>query len=175
MTAPTAFRAEAPPPNGESFPAASIVEYEFPATEFSGGPFKLTWYDGGKKPDAKLIPGVDKLPDNGSFVIGDNGVMYGHRLYPLEKFKDFKYPDAAGDDHYTQWTRAIQGQAKTLAPIAGFAAPLTEAVVLGNVGLQFPGTRLEWDAQSLRITNEEKANAFLRRDYREGWRVEGLG
>ncbi|MBK7936616.1 MAG: hypothetical protein IPJ82_05790 [Lewinellaceae bacterium] len=32
--------------------------------------------------------------------------------------------------------------------------------------------RLEWDAANMRITNFEDANAFVGREYRDGW---GLG
>jgi hypothetical protein len=28
--------------------------------------------------------------------------------------------------------------------------------------------------EKLKVTNEEKANAFVRRKYRKGWEVEGL-
>jgi hypothetical protein len=29
--------------------------------------------------------------------------------------------------------------------------------------------RLEWDGDNMKITNFEQANAFVKREYREGW------
>jgi hypothetical protein len=31
------------------------------------------------------------------------------------------------------------------------------------------GTKIHYDAANMRVTNSEKANAFLRREYRTGW------
>jgi len=31
------------------------------------------------------------------------------------------------------------------------------------------GGRIEYDAENMRITNMPDANAFLRREYRDGW------
>ena len=31
------------------------------------------------------------------------------------------------------------------------------------------GTKLEWDAENLRVTNAPEANALLSREYRAGW------
>ena len=52
---------------------------------------------------------------------------------------------------------------------------MTEAVLLGNVALRYElreeltRKKLRWDAAKLTFTNHEKANQFLRRDYRTGW------
>jgi hypothetical protein len=32
--------------------------------------------------------------------------------------------------------------------------------------------KLLWDAKNIRITNFEPANQFVKRDYREGWKLE---
>ena len=54
-------------------------------------------------------------------------------------------------------------------------APASVAsVLLGCLATRFPKTTLQWDAEKLKVTNEEKANAFVRRKYRKGWEVEGL-
>ena len=52
--------------------------------------------------------------------------------------------------------------------------PLTESVLLGCLATRFLKTTLEWDAASMKVTNEKKANDFVRRTYRKGWEVEGL-
>ena len=38
----------------------------------------------------------------------------------------------------------------------------------------FPATTLDWDAANLTFTNHPEANRFVRRQYRQGWGVEGL-
>ena len=55
-----------------------------------------------------------------------------------------------------------------------YAGPLTEMVLLGCLATRFPKTTLQWDAAKLKVTNEEKANQFVRKTYRKGWEVEGL-
>ena len=50
----------------------------------------------------------------------------------------------------------------------GYAGPLTETVVLGCVAMR-AGKRIEWDGPKMKITNDEKANAFLKREYRQPW------
>jgi hypothetical protein len=55
-----------------------------------------------------------------------------------------------------------------------YAGPLTEAVLLGPLATRFPGTTLEWDARKLKFRNSKEATAFVRREYRAGWKVKGL-
>jgi hypothetical protein len=50
-----------------------------------------------------------------------------------------------------------------------YASGLTASVLLGNVALR-AGTRIEWDASNMRVTNVPDANQFLGREYREGWK-----
>jgi hypothetical protein len=52
---------------------------------------------------------------------------------------------------------------------------MSEAVILGTVATRTPGVKLEWDSQALKITNSGDANALLRRSYRQGWKIDGLG
>ena len=40
---------------------------------------------------------------------------------------------------------------------------------------RFAGDWLEWDREAMRFTNNEAATRLVRRDYRDGWKVEGLG
>lgn len=177
LTAPTEIWSDGPAPNGETFPSASTVHYLFPGTEYTADTLHLVWYDGGNLPDPQAInrPAGTKLPDNGLVALGPEGDISGHRLNPDSKFKDFQYPKVEADDHYQQWTRACLGQGKTSTPFDTFASPMTEAVLLGNIALRYPGTRLKWDATSMRFTNHDQANHDLKRPYREGWHIEGLG
>jgi len=49
----------------------------------------------------------------------------------------------------------------------------TATCLLGNIALR-TGEKLKWDAAAERFTNSEKANAMLRREYRQPWRLTGL-
>ncbi len=86
------------------------------------------------------------------------------------------------DGHYTQWVDAcLAGYGKmTLSSSFEYAAPLTEAVLMGNLALRsyainagqrnYPGRKkLLWDAKNMKITNFDEANEFVARKYREGW------
>jgi hypothetical protein len=68
---------------------------------------------------------------------------------------------------------AVLGKGQTSTSF-DYSAPLTEAVLLGNIASRFPNTTLEWDAAKLKIKNVREANGYIRRRYRKGWRVKGL-
>ncbi len=79
------------------------------------------------------------------------------------------------------------------SPFEGYAGPLTETVLLGNLllrsfnirekitvndpvygkmdGYKFSGryVALNWDGENMKVTNFEPANQFIRREYRKGW------
>ena len=55
------------------------------------------------------------------------------------------------------------------------SGPMSEAVILGTVAVRVPGVKLEWDTQALKFANSGAADSLLRRSYRDGWKVEGLG
>ena len=52
---------------------------------------------------------------------------------------------------------------------------MVEAILLGNVAERVSDTTLAWDPAAMRISNNETANGFLRRSYRKGWELAGLG
>ena len=53
--------------------------------------------------------------------------------------------------------------------------PLTEAVLVGAIADRFPDVWLEWESEALRFRDHPAASALVRRTYRDGWKVEGLG
>ncbi|MEZ6079542.1 MAG: hypothetical protein R3C56_28895 [Pirellulaceae bacterium] len=90
------------------------------------------------------------------------------RLFPEEKFPASELPVIEGVDHYTQWADACRGVGETTSNF-DYAAPLTETVLLGTIGIRFPGQRLQWDAQELNITNHPQAQDWTTKRYRPGW------
>ncbi len=181
LTAPTAATATGGDvPNADSWGLDVQVEYGFPATKYVADGFTLTWYNGKLRPPEEVTraAGVKQLAGQGSVYIGTEGVMYSPYigfpvLVPAEKFAGKPVEKVKGDDHYLQFVEAARGNGKTSAPF-DYSGPLTETVLLGCLATRFPKTKLEWDAAKLKVTNEEKANQYVRRIYRKGWEVEGL-
>ena len=52
----------------------------------------------------------------------------------------------------------------------GYAAVLTESLLLGNVALRTGGP-VEWDPAQMRVTNNPAAEVFVRPEFRKGWTI----
>jgi hypothetical protein len=54
---------------------------------------------------------------------------------------------------------------------------LTEVVLLGNIALRTgqtlyeKGLKLTYDGPGMKITNLPEANEYIRREYRDGWKL----
>jgi hypothetical protein len=90
------------------------------------------------------------------------------KLFPEEKFPANSIPVVKEVDHYVQWADACRGVGQTTSHF-DYAGPLTEAVLLGTIGIRFPEQELKWDAKALKITNHAKAAEWLTKPYRKGW------
>ncbi|VTR95195.1 oxidoreductase : Oxidoreductase domain protein OS=Chthoniobacter flavus Ellin428 GN=CfE428DRAFT_3306 PE=4 SV=1: GFO_IDH_MocA [Gemmata massiliana] len=176
---PLTVRSELAGPNDYNWTLDVQVKYVFPGTKFTTDTVALTWYNGKVLPPADVQKLVGrKLNDQGSIYIGEKGVMYSPYiaapvLLPADGYKDFKMPEIKGDDHYLQFVEAVRGNDKTSAPFS-YSGPLTEMVLLGCLSTRFPQTDLKWDTKALKFTNNDKANAFVKKEYRKGFEVEGL-
>jgi len=164
--------------NNETYPRASIVHYTFPARG-DMPEVKLHWYDGGMLPERPRELGAGrKMPKNGTIFVGDKGKMmcgeYGDspRIIPESKMREYKRPDKTlkriEGSHEQNWLDACKG-GKAACSNFDYAGPFTETVVMGNFAIRIPGTRLGWDGENMRVTNNEKANRFVNEPYREGW------
>jgi len=40
---------------------------------------------------------------------------------------------------------------------------------MGNLAVRFPYKKLNWDGEKMEVTNDPLANAYVKREYREGW------
>lgn len=203
----------------ESIPLASQLRYTFKLKD--GRELQLYWMDGGMVPDRpeELDPNVNEneaLADTpqvndyegGSLFVGSKGKIscgWGGihpKILPLSRNQDLhipqKYPRVPGDmdGHWWQWVDAClagYGHMEVDSPFEGYAGPLTETVLMGNLLLRSfnlrvpvvkkdpvygkmteydtPGRYIayQWDGARMRITNFEQANQFIQRTYREGW------
>ena len=172
-------------PKNETYPRSTIVRYKFPARE--GMPeVKLTWWDGGMlppRPDAleEGQPMGDK--DGGVLFLGDKGVLmcgcYGRNptLIPESRMREFVQPAKVLDripggdkGHEQDWIRACKG-GKPACSNFDYSGPLSETVLMGNLAVRFPERRLLWDGERMEVTNDKDANAYVRRQYRQGWNL----
>ncbi|MAT14892.1 MAG: oxidoreductase [Planctomyces sp.] len=172
LKAPLSVEAQGPAPHPEIAPASMQVTYEYGARE-NMPPLKLTWYQGHNKPQIWTDNGIPQW-DSGVLFIGDKGMLladYGkHQLLPEEQYADFTPPEPFIPDsigHHAEWIHACKTGAPTTCNFE-YAGWLTEANHLGNVAYR-TGTRLEWDAEQMKVTNTDKASQFIAREYRSGW------
>ena len=124
------------------------------------------------------IQGPLRLPSDRRPHFGRVGQIDPHvarpTLYPGDNFRDFEFPKVEGSDHYLQWVDAVRGVGTTSAPFS-YAGPLTETVLIGCLATRFLGEELNWDSANLKVTNVPASNEFVKRPYRKGWEVAGLG
>src|SRR2546425_1231733 len=177
---PTSVETISTPFNGASYPTATLTFYEFPARG-PMPPVKLTWYDGGLKPNKPEELGDEELKqEGGALLIGGKGKLlhdtYGYkpRLLPKSLHDSFgrparKIPRIAGEHHELNWVDAAKGKVEASCPFE-YAARLTEVMLLGIVALR-ARKKIYYDGPNMRITNVLQANDFLRRAYRQGWSI----
>jgi predicted dehydrogenase len=203
----------------ESGPVSSSVRFRYKLK--NGKDLDLYWMDGGITPERPDLLGTDEnmnlimgdWPNFGDFegstlFIGSKGVAacgWGGRnpvLLPVSRNKEIsvpqKYPRVVGemDGHYWQFVDACiagYGNAELSSPFEGYAGPLTETVLMGNLLIRsfgirekikrvdpvygemesytYPGRYInfKWDGENMKITNFEQANQFVKREYRRGW------
>lgn len=185
LTAPIRVRQTTPGSTGPLWGQKRVVEMVFPGSDLTAGAtVQLTWYDGGIEPDRSKITlpkGIDRFPDSATYWIGESGAIfknYGRGrpvVLPEENFPAEKYPsDILPQDHYHDWVGAILEGRKAYGDFA-HGGPLTEAVLVGAMADRFAGEWLEWERVSQEFTGNTQATALVRRVYRDGWKVAGLG
>jgi predicted dehydrogenase len=142
-----------------------------------------------QQPEHELTPREQKLEKwmslmgkgtNGSLFVGDKGLIttgtYGEntRLLPVEKMRDYDFPPEVlprSPGHYRDWIRACKGGTPACSNFS-VSAPFTEWVTLGAIAIKL-NTKLEWDAEKMKITNNNEANELLKPTIRKGWKIRG--
>jgi hypothetical protein len=169
--------AETSASHAETFPAWSIIRFEF-ASPAGRAPLALAWYDGGKLPDAKTI-GVERPPPSGVMVLGSRAKLFipehgeSPRLLPnrlgdeLDLAKLAK-PSPARDLH-TDWLAAIKTGGPSCLPFAQTRA-LMQFCLLGNLAIRTQKP-LAWDDRRRQILDNPAAANLATRSYRAGWEL----
>ena len=181
LGAPITVEASSTEMKKETYPLASILRYHFPARG-KMPPVKLLWFDGGMKPPRPddLEPGR-RMGDEGGGVIyygtkGKllHGVYAGNpRLIPETKMQEYKRPAKTiprSPGIHEEWIEAIKAGKKSTTDFS-YSSALTEMMLLGNVAIRAAKDNvvLQWDAETMRVTNLPGANEYLQMPYREGW------
>ncbi|MFZ2147809.1 MAG: Gfo/Idh/MocA family oxidoreductase [Sedimentisphaerales bacterium] len=182
LGAPITVQAQAkgydPKKHADTFPAGTIVNYEFPASG-KRGPVKLVWFDGVEKPPRpEELEDGRKVPGTGAIVIGDKGkIMYGShgadgvRIIPKTMMRAYEQPAQTlprVQGHHKDWLDAIKNNTQAGSNF-DYGGPLTELALLGIIATKMLGRKLQWDGENMRFTNCDEANQFINPPYREGW------
>lgn len=185
LTAPLRVRQTTPGSSGPLWGEKRVVEMIFAGSDITTGKtVQVTWHDGGIEPDRSKVSvpaGLKQFPRSAACWIGERGSIFKNYgsgrpfVLPEENFPLEKYPrDFKGRDHYHDWVDAVLEGRKACDDFA-HGGPLTETVLVGAMADRFAGEWLAWDRKRLKFTDHKKATALVRRTYRDGWKVPGLG
>lgn len=179
LTPPIAAESSSSERYAETFPKASIVRLEFP--ERNGmPPVKLTWYDGGLKPDRPAaVTDHRPLRSEGMVFVGSQGTLLCDfngaktELFPVDRRASFveppkTLPRSPGNER--EWLDAIHDRKLQTGANFVVSAKVTEALHLGNIATR-TGERVGWDTTSMKLTGSPAAQALVRPQTRDGWGV----
>jgi predicted dehydrogenase len=181
-----------PPPAGQrgwgvrvkyndSYPPSSLIHLSYPKRG-DLPPVKVHWYDGGLLPERPDdLEAERRMPESGTIFVGSKGKMWcetyseSPRLIPEPAMQAFtrpartlpRVPDGR-PGHEKNWLDAIRNKGQAVSHF-DYAGPFVESVLLGNVALRFPGERLMWDAQNMKVTNKPDADQYIHPTYKPGW------
>jgi predicted dehydrogenase len=174
LRAPLSVEAAGPTAHPEIAPASMQATYEYAARKDQPA-VRVTWYQGANKPAPWTEGKIPKWRD-GVLFVGDKGMLlsdYGkHVLLPEKEFADYKRPKAfisKSPGHYEEWLEACKTGRPTSADFE-YSGWLTEANHLGNVAFRV-GKKLIWDPVTMTAKGCPEADAFIRREYRKGWKL----
>tara|TARA_R110002049_G_scaffold72490_6_gene187447 strand:+ start:155970 stop:157442 length:1473 start_codon:yes stop_codon:yes gene_type:complete len=199
--APVSVKAQQNGATELSPPINSIITWDFAANKYSAKDgFKYHWYDGyvdahfdrdswkliknGEQyhhPSEEVLEGVD-FSQYGSVIIGDEGKLFFHRaknnwiLKGSPDLDGFEWPEesmprANGEDNYREWYDAVTGSIPQAESNFSLAGPMTETILLGVMAQRNSQAPLKWDSQNMEVPGRPDLNAQIRREYREGWKI----
>lgn len=166
------------PCDQEIGPHGCIGYYHFPAND-KRGPIRVTWYDGGLKPERpRGWPSGEELPSRGVLFLGSEGALFCGgaggipRLLPEGKMNRFSKPDPSLPrvaSHARDWLDAIHGKGPAGSNFS-YGSNLTELALLGGLSLRL-GKRVEWDGENLQAKNAPEASRIIKEEYRKNWEI----
>ena len=179
---PTSAQAKGEPFNPDVTPVECESHFEHPANDWRG-PINISWYQGGVMP-----PSPKKYVDLKQI---DHGVMFkgskGHLVCDFTSRMILPFGDAADMTYYKprdakdltppvghfqkQWLNACKNGGKTACDFE-YSGNMIEQMLLGLVAYRV-GKKLDYDGATGKVTNVPEANQYLRREYTQGWTLNG--
>jgi len=188
--------------NTDACPPSSIIHLSYPRTDGKGKIQVSWHDGGllPARPEELMPDEPFGNWDGGVLLVGTKGKMlldcYGAnpRLLPSKLMKEKTLPKETlkrvPEGHYLQWVNACRegyGKGKTSSPFE-YAGPFTESILMGNLAIRswmmknpklkgwedkyLGRKKLLWDAKNMKVTNFDEANQFVKREYRDGWKLE---
>ncbi len=166
--------------NDVAFPYSCMIRFRFPKQKDLPA-FNLFWYDGGMKPFPPEELEVDNksIPGEGMMFVGDKGKILASfhgdnpQIIPEKKMRSY-----AGEKEIRQedrprrsntWVTSIKKDVESPGSFL-LADCVTETINLGAVALR-AGRKIDYDIKTMKITNFQRANKYLTREYRKGWEL----
>lgn len=184
LEAPVSVEASSTDRYDETYPAASIIRYQFPARG-DMPPVKFTWYDGGLRPprpeeleDNRPFKGEGEEDDEGLLFVGDTGkILCGFngahpKLIPQTKMDSYKQPPKTlprSPGNEREWLDACKGSKVKPGGNFEFEGLVTETLLLGNVAAR-SGQKLTWDHSNMRV-DADSAQKQIQPERRKGWEL----
>jgi predicted dehydrogenase len=120
--------------------------------------------------------------DSGSLYVGDKGIIYtgtyGNDMHilPWEKMRETPAPKPTlprfKEGIFNNFLEACRSGKPDTAVSFEYGTRLTEFALLGNLAQHAgEGKKIEWDGPNMRVTNLPALNAWVKREYREGWQL----
>lgn len=169
-------------PSPEGFVSdQSVLEFKFEARG-NKPPVTLKWYEGGIKPENRKEWGLAELPSSGMIMVGDKvSLMTGGRpnnprlLIPEEDWVKFTQnmpaqtiPRVKEEAPHAEWISAIKGDGPLPGSQFEYSARLTEMSLLGVLAQRL-NTRIEYDADNMKVTNHPDFDKYIKEPVRKGW------
>lgn len=147
-------------------------------------PVTVYWYEGSavkmfKSPQG-LTPedmkGINEIFIGAKGFLGTTARGESYSLLPRSRQVGHARPPEVikrSPGHFQDWIRACKGGEPACSNFT-ISGPYTEWMLLGAISWRFPNEKLLWDAKNLRFTNNEKANEFLKPNFRKGWELKDV-
>ncbi len=179
---PYEIEAEGEPYNPDVSPVKLKASFKHPANDWRPA-IDVVWHQGGSMPTSpRKYVDLDKI-GHGVMFKGSKGFLISsfddRILIPFGDDADLTYYDrrpkdeiiAPLGDFQEEWIHACKTDLKTSCNLDR-AGTMMEQLMLGLVAYRAKD-KIEYDAESGRVTNNDAANAYLTRTYRPGWTLNG--
>lgn len=179
---PRTIQAQCSGHNTDSYPQSSQIAFEFDHPSGDGNIMPVHWYDGGNKPDIKLLNGLENgfRHPSGAIIVGEDLTLYSFQDYGdkwiiIDKDgKEVEAPEVEYEKspgHFTEFHQSITGEREhAMSNFAAYAGPLTETILLGNLAVWAAASgeskKIEWDSEKLEASNAPEVMNVVKKEYR---------